>query len=153
MSLLAGDKKSGPPGPSLREDKVSSNKTGDLHTLLGKGSEFEGKLSFVGQVRIDGTFRGMVRTDDVLVLGDTADVQAEIDAGTVVISGSFDGAIRASQLVEIHAPARVKGSIETPALTIAKGVLVDATIKMSDTKRPAPNVQSSRALPPLLPQS
>ncbi len=39
--------------PARRESMV-----GEINTLLGRGSEFEGKLTFEGTVRIDGTLRG-----------------------------------------------------------------------------------------------
>ena len=37
-----------------REEENVVVRGGDVHTLLGKGSEFDGKLTFEGQVRIDG---------------------------------------------------------------------------------------------------
>src|SRR5512140_37501 len=60
---------------------------GDLNALLGKGSEFEGKLAFEGKVRIDGTFTGEISTNDLLQVGEGAKVQAEITCGTVIVEG------------------------------------------------------------------
>ena len=37
----------------------SASSSSDLNALLGRGSEFEGKLAFEGKVRIDGTFTGV----------------------------------------------------------------------------------------------
>ena len=59
--------------------------TGDLNALLGRGSEFEGKLTFEGTVRIDGKFTGNIVTNDVLVVGEGAKIAAEITC--VVDSG------------------------------------------------------------------
>jgi cytoskeletal protein CcmA (bactofilin family) len=115
-----------------REDESVATRPGEVHTLLGKGSEFEGKLTFEGQVRIDGKFNGQIFTKDVLVIGDGARVQAEINAGTVIINGTVEGNVRATQLVELHAPARVKGNVETPALTMDRGVIFEGTSKMEN---------------------
>ena len=43
----------------LKRDELTSGPaaTGDLNALLGRGSEFEGKLTFEGTVRIDGKFK------------------------------------------------------------------------------------------------
>ena len=76
-----------------------------MHTLLGKGSEFEGKLTFEGQVRIDGKFTGQIFTKDTLVIGDGARVNAEINAGTVIINGTVEGNITATQLIELTSRA------------------------------------------------
>jgi cytoskeletal protein CcmA (bactofilin family) len=124
------DEKTNVPLLGRREDESVATRPGEVHTLLGKGSEFEGKLTFEGQVRIDGKFNGQIFTKDVLVIGDGARVQAEINAGTVIINGTVEGNVRASQLVELHAPARVKGSLETPALTMDRGVIFEGTTKM-----------------------
>ena len=121
-----------------REDESVATRPGEVHTLLGKGSEFEGKLTFEGQVRIDGKFNGQIFTKDVLVVGDGARVTAEINAGTVIINGTVEGNVRASQLVELHAPARVKGSVETPALTMDRGVIFEGTTKMESLGKPPP---------------
>jgi len=123
---------------SRREDESVATRPGEVHTLLGKGSEFEGKLTFEGQVRIDGKFNGQIVTKDVLVIGDGARVQAEINAGTVIINGTVEGNVKASQLIELHSPARVKGTLETPALTVDRGVLFEGTTKMENLGKGSP---------------
>lgn len=99
-------------------------------TLLGRGSEFEGKLSFEGTVRVDGKLSGEVFTEDVLVIGEGAEVNAEISVGSVVIQGTVRGNIVAKRGVEIHTPGRVHGNINTPSLFIEKGVLFDGQCQM-----------------------
>jgi cytoskeletal protein CcmA (bactofilin family) len=98
---------------------------GEINTLLGRGSEFEGKLTFEGTVRIDGKLKGEVFSDDVLVVGEGAVVEAEVDIGEIIIQGTVVGNIRAKRAVEIHAPGRVEGDITTPELQIAKGVIFE----------------------------
>ncbi len=129
---IFGEKKDDKPGQPARREETMSVRAGEVHTLLGKGSEFEGKLSFEGQVRIDGKFSGQISTKDTLVIGEGAKVTAEISAGTVIVNGAVEGNIRAAQSVELHQPGRVKGSIETPALSIDRGVIFEGTCKMEN---------------------
>ena len=103
---------------------------GELNAILGKGSEFEGKLTFEGTVRIDGKFSGEISTGDVLVIGEGAKVQAEINAGSVVINGEVQGNVHAKNSIELHQPARVHGNLESPQLSIDKGVIFEGTSKM-----------------------
>ena len=133
---------------SKNEESALSPKTGgaEVDTLLGKGSEFEGKLVFKGQVRIDGKYSGHIQTDEVLIIGASARVNAEISAGTVVISGHVEGIIRATSVVELHKGAKVKGTIEAPAITMEREVTFDGTMKMdglsaSKTAPPAPGTK------------
>ena len=133
MALLGKkEEKTNVPLLGRREDESVATRPGEVHTLLGKGSEFEGKLTFEGQVRIDGKFNGQIVTKDVLVIGDGARVTAEINAGTVIINGTVEGNVRAAQLIELHAPARVKGSLESPALTMDRGVIFEGTTTMEN---------------------
>ena len=114
--------------------------SGDLNALLGKGSEFEGKLAFEGKVRIDGTFTGEISTNDLLMVGDGAKVQAEISCGTVIVEGEVVGNIRATSAVELRRPAKVHGDITTPSLVIEKGVVFEGRSKMDE-------LQSSNVVP------
>lgn len=102
----------------------------DIKAFLGPGSQFEGKLLFDEIVRIDGTFRGEVTSKDTLIIGQTADVQAEVNVGTLIISGRFKGNVTASSKVELRAPAAVEGKIETPVLVVEEGVCLDGELSM-----------------------
>ena len=135
-----------------REEENVVVRGGDVHTLLGKGSEFDGKLTFEGQVRIDGKFSGQIFTKDTLVVGEGARVNAEINAGTVIVNGVVEGNIKATQMIELHQPGRVKGNLETPALSIDKGVMFEGSCKMDakgGTSTPTPLGSSA---PPELPK-
>lgn len=111
---------------------------GEITTLLGRGAAFEGKLTFDGTVRIDGRFKGEVFSDDVLVIGEGAHVEAEIDIGEVIVQGTVVGNIKAKRSIEIHAPGRVKGDLHTPSLQIDKGVIFEGRSFMENAVTAAP---------------
>jgi cytoskeletal protein CcmA (bactofilin family) len=113
--------------PSRREAVI-----GEITTLLGRGSEFEGKLTFEGTVRIDGKLKGEVFSEDVLIIGEGALVEAQIDIGEIIIQGNVVGNIRASRGIEIHAPGRVRGDLTTPSLQIDKGVVFEGRSFMEE---------------------
>jgi cytoskeletal protein CcmA (bactofilin family) len=148
MALFGKEEKAQATGTPVirREDDTVQQRAGEVHTLIGKGSEFDGKLSFEGQVRIDGKFSGQINTKDVLVIGEGARVMAEINAGTVIVNGVVEGNIKAAQLIELHQPGRVKGNLEAPALSIDRGVVFEGSCKMEGIKgAPAPAAHSAPA--------
>lgn len=104
----------------------------DVHTILGPESSFEGKLVFEGTVRIDGRFKGEVQTENVLVVGQGARVEANVMVGSIIINGEVVGDVTAKHSVEIHAPGKLRGNLRTPQLMIAKGVVFEGTCKMED---------------------
>jgi cytoskeletal protein CcmA (bactofilin family) len=126
--------------------------TSDLNALLGRGAEFEGKLTFEGTVRIDAKFTGSIVTNDVLVVGEGAKIGAEISCGTIIVHGEVNGNIKAKTAVELHHPAKVRGNIETPSLMIEKGVIFHGESKMENVEKSAP-VKTVSAPPPPAPVS
>ncbi len=140
----------------LKRDDLSTApaSSGDLNALLGRGSEFEGKLTFEGTVRIDGKFTGTIVTNDVLVVGEGAKVSAEITCGSVVVHGEIAGNVKAKSSVELHQPARMKGNIETPSIVIEKGVVFEGQCKMegvekgSSFSKPSPSPSPVQAVKP-----
>jgi len=103
----------------------------EITALLGRGTRFEGKLHFEGRVRVDGQFKGEIKSDDTLVIGDGADVTAEIECATVIVRGGIvTGNIRAKTALEIHAPAKVIGNIHSPSIFIDRGVEFQGNCRM-----------------------
>jgi cytoskeletal protein CcmA (bactofilin family) len=116
---------------------------GELQALLGPGAQFEGTLVFQGRIRIEGKFKGLIRSDDVLIIGASADVEADVQVGALIVrGGSLRGDVRAKQLVEIYSPARVRGDIEAPQVFLEKGAVFEGQCTMAEDKlvsaEPAP---------------
>ncbi len=114
--------------PMRKETPIEKS---EIKAFLGPGSQFEGKLVFNEIVRLDGGFRGEVTSHDTLIVGESADLQADVQVGTLILSGRFKGNIKAKLRVELRAPAQVDGSIETPALSVEDGVTLNGTITMN----------------------
>lgn len=114
--------------PMRKETPIEKS---DIKAFLGPGSQFEGKLVFNEIVRLDGAFRGEVTSHDTLIVGESADIQADIQVGTLILSGCFKGNIKAKTRVELRSPAKVDGTIETPAISVEDGVLLNGSITMN----------------------
>jgi cytoskeletal protein CcmA (bactofilin family) len=119
-------------GATTMQDRAHTPADNALNALLGRGSEFDGKLNFEGTVRIDGTFTGEIGTNDMLIVGEGAKVTADITCGSIIVNGEVTGNIKATEMVELHKPAKVKGDITTPSLMIDKGVVFHGNSKMDD---------------------
>ena len=114
--------------PMRKETPIEKS---EIKAFLGPGSQFEGKLVFNEIVRLDGAFRGEVTSHDTLIVGESAEIHADVQVGTLILSGRFKGNIKAKSRVELRAPAQVDGTIETPALSVEDGVILNGTITMT----------------------
>lgn len=109
----------------------------EITALLGRGTRFEGKLLFEGRVRLDGAFQGVIRSDDTLIVGDGAEVDAEVDVANVIIRGGVvRGSIRARSSIELYEPAHVTASLHAPSVFIDKGVHFEGTCRMAEMDVP-----------------
>ncbi len=117
----------------------------EITALLGRGTRFEGKLYFEGRVRIDGAFNGEIKSDDTLIIGDGAEIKAEIEVATVIVrGGTVHGNVRAKDSIEIHAPGKLIGNIRSPSVYIERGVEFQGTCQMDmGTDAAPPNASGS----------
>ena len=107
----------------------------DIKAFLGPGSRFEGKLSFDEMVRLDGVFSGEIKSSDTLIVGESAEIDGNIQVGSLILSGHFKGNIKATTSVELRAPAQVEGSIDTPTIRIDEKVIFNGEIKMTAVEK------------------
>ena len=102
-----------------------------IKAYLGSDALFKGTLSFEGTVRIDGRFEGTVQTNDTLVIGETGDMQADIDVGILVCKGKLKGTVVASKKIEMHPASKITGNVKTPAMSMELGAVLDGQLNMT----------------------
>lgn len=101
-----------------------------LNGFIDKGSFIRGDLSFEETFRIDGRFEGKIRSGGELILGDDADVNAEMEVGRLSVNGKLKGSVQATERVELLGGARVLGDISTPVLRIEEGAHFEGSCQM-----------------------
>jgi cytoskeletal protein CcmA (bactofilin family) len=126
---------------------LSKKPTASTITLLDKGCEFDGKLSFEGMVRIDGTFHGEIFSHDHLIIGEGAVVEANIQVGEVEIGGNFKGNITAKGRVTIHSTGKVKASLVTNEFEVHRGAVFDGSVEMGASQKQTAKVDDISILP------
>ena len=107
----------------------------EINAFLGRETEFEGKLSFKGAVRIDGHFAGEIFTEGTLIVGESAVIKSDIHVSHIIISGEIRGNIIADNRIEIHAPGKVFGNIQAPAVIIEEGVIFEGNCRMQESEK------------------
>ena len=103
-----------------------------INAFLGKDTDFEGKLTFSGTVRIDGLFKGEIFTEGTLIVGETGVVQSDIHASRIIIKGEVRGSIVAANKIEMLAPGKVFGNIQASIITMEEGALFRGNCHMKD---------------------
>jgi cytoskeletal protein CcmA (bactofilin family) len=99
-----------------------STTAGTGKNVLSTDVEIKGNLKFSGELTFDGKLEGEIQTDGVLNLGDSATVNGNISAQSVVVRGKVNGNINAKEKIEIKAKTELFGDIRATKLVVEEGV-------------------------------
>lgn len=104
---------------------------GDLNGFLDAGSHIRGELHFEDTFRVDGRLTGKAVSTGDLVVGENGVVEADIEVGSIFVTGTVRGTVKAEERIEIAAGAKVFADLETPALVVEDGAMLEGYCKMS----------------------
>lgn len=89
--------------------------------IIGAGTSIEGDIVSSGDIRIDGTLKGTVKTRGKLVVGPSGNVEGEVSCQNADISGNVRGKINVTELLALKSTGKVNGEISTGKLAIEPG--------------------------------
>jgi cytoskeletal protein CcmA (bactofilin family) len=95
---------------------------------LGAGLSFRGEVSGEGDFHIAGHFEGGINVTGRVLVGEGADVDANINARAIVVGGTVRGNLSATTRVEILPTGVLTGTLRTGSFTAADGAAVKGEI-------------------------
>ena len=101
----------------------------DVNTLIGEGCEFEGNLNLSTATRIDGKIKGNIKSEGMLIIGETGSVEGDIRCSEILIHGIVNGNIDARR-IEIKRGATLNGDIKVEVLVIEEGAVYNGHCSM-----------------------
>jgi cytoskeletal protein CcmA (bactofilin family) len=118
--------------------KIKGLVSEDLNGFMDEGTEFQGELRFKDTFRVDGRVKGRIVSENTLVVGESAKIEADIDCGIVSIKGTVTGRVHGRQRLELLSGARVQGTLVSPRLVIEEGAFFQGNCDMSSSAVKAP---------------
>lgn len=122
--------------PQPRPSVVSTPQPVGFETVLGANSVMEGTLKSSANVRLDGQFTGTLEITGNVLVGETAQINADIHAKNVSIAGAVRGNVSGKK-VQLLRTGRIWGDIRAQALTTEEGAFIDGKITMITQEPPA----------------
>jgi cytoskeletal protein CcmA (bactofilin family) len=98
--------------------------------FIDRETEIIGDIKFSENFRIDGIFKGKILAGNGLIIGETAEVEADIEVSSMAINGRVKGTIKAKEKIEIFSKGRVIGTVTTPKLIIEEGAFFQGSCQM-----------------------
>ncbi len=113
-----------------KKDMAEFDRSGDLNTIIGKGTYFEGNIKVQSSLRVDGRVKGRVSTSDSLIVGKEGEIEGEVSVKNAVIGGKVQGKVHATGKVVLEANSRFNGELKTAKLVIDEGAIFDGVCSM-----------------------
>ena len=107
---------------------VPNNKS--IETIIGPSVKVEGDFKGEGDLIIEGTLIGSLKTKNNLKIGQNAFVQASISANNAFISGRVKGNINVKGKLELSGTAIILGDVKAQVLSIEGGAMIKGNIDM-----------------------
>lgn len=116
---------------NIQESPVRNN-------LIGNGTTIKGEVIATGDIRIDGTIIGTMKSTGKVVVGQQGVVEGDITCNSADISGRVKGTIRVDELTTLKSTSRIEAELYTKQLFIEVGAIFTGKCDMSQKVAEAP---------------
>lgn len=107
----------------------------NTETIIGESVIVEGDFNGHGNVVIDGKLIGSFVTDGHVLIGDKAEINANIVANSAFISGAVTGNVDINEALDIASNAKIKGDIKASSIAIEAGCEIDGHVNINKKHR------------------
>ena len=111
--------------------------------IIGQGTSILGDINSNGDIRVDGTLKGSIKTEGKVVLGKEGVVEGDVICQNADISGIIKAKITVSNLLSLKDTAKLKGDIVTNKLSIEPGAEFTGSCSMGAVIREIKNVEQA----------
>lgn len=98
--------------------------------LIGKGTKVEGEIHAESSIRIDGKLKGKLVCKSTLTVGQSGEIDGEIEANNANISGRLKGKVFIKQKLVLESTSSLTGDLQAAKLIVDEGAVFDGTSQM-----------------------
>lgn len=99
-------------------------------TLIGQGTEIEGKITCSTNLRVEGKVKGDIECNHDITIGETSVCHSNIVAKDIVIAGKVHGDLTIKEKLTIMASGQLHGNFTGQSLIILEGGVFNGSSKM-----------------------
>lgn len=95
----------------------------NIDTIIGVNVSVKGNLYNKGSIQVNGSVEGEVKSDENIMVGETAKIKGPVIAKKIEVSGEIRGIVEAIEKLDINPTGRIFGDINVKSLTIKEGAI------------------------------
>ena len=103
-------------------------------TMFGQGTQLSGDVNSDGDIRVDGSVKGILQSKAKIVVGVTGVVEGDLICQNATIEGKVTGNIMAAEMVILTKSAFVSGDIQLKKLVVEEGARFNGNCSMTGLK-------------------
>jgi cytoskeletal protein CcmA (bactofilin family) len=130
---------------------MQKDKSADSISLVSKNVRIEGEIQGPENLHVEGYLKGSVVLSGDIFIGNTGNVEADVEAKNIVIQGEVSGNVKAHHQLEIHPTGKLVGDCTAASIDIKEGAIFEGRSNMIKSPgtagRTGPSPTGSQASP------
>jgi cytoskeletal protein CcmA (bactofilin family) len=121
---------------------------GGRESVIDNECYFEGTFRTPGNLRIEGTYQGVIECHGTLLIAESGRVQARIVAGNLTVAGQLQGEAQCESRFELLKTGQVSGSVGANAVVVHDGAFFEGDIRMGGARATTGTTGARQPEPP-----
>ena len=130
---------------TAKNEPMKSKENSTVINMVGTGTEITGDIQSKGDIRIDGTLKGSVKTTGKVVVGESGTIEGDVECNNADIAGTLNAKIMVTQLLSLKATAKLTGDLSTNKLAIEPGAAFTGHCSMGAVIKDIKHVEKTEA--------
>lgn len=107
----------------------------DAETIIGSSIKVKGNFHGQGNIIVEGSLEGSLKTEANLFIGDHAKIIANIEAQEAIINGEVKGNVKIKKYLAIGKTAKIFGDLQYGELSIERGGIVNGQLLINSENK------------------
>ncbi len=100
----------------------------DAETIIGGSIKVKGNFHGQGNIVIEGSLEGSLKTNASLFIGEKAKIVANIEAQDAIINGLVNGQIKVKKYLSLGSTAKIFGDIQYGEISVEHGAIINGQL-------------------------
>ncbi len=106
----------------------------EAETIIGESVQVKGHFENNGNVIINGSLDGEIKTKGAILVGEKAKITANVEAEEMIVKGNVNGNLKIYGYLAIGESAKIFGDIECLQISIEKGAEINGQVSINNKK-------------------